>query len=78
VKEFAEAVLIIDRNIRKREKAGAIKLVIPKAIKVCKSQNLEKLIIITDDENYIKVLKKRYNFNEVGGKVLYLEIENGR
>jgi hypothetical protein len=75
VKEFAEAVLIIDRRIRKREKASAIKLVIPRAINVCRENNLEKLVIITDEEGYINVLKKHYGFKEVGGKVLFLEID---
>lgn len=76
LKEFAEAVLIINReSTRKREKAAIIKLVISRAIKTCKKNHLEKLIIITEDESYSKVLEKRWGFKEIQGKVLSLEIE---
>ena len=75
VKIFAEGVLIMNRDFtRKREKAEVVLKMINRAIESCKAQGIEKFIVISNDDAYTKVLKKRFGFDKMSGETLFLEL----
>jgi len=77
VKIFAEGVLIMNRDFtRKREKAEVVLKMINRAIEACKAQGIEKFIVISNDNAYTKVLKKRFGFERMSGETLFLELDN--
>jgi len=79
IKFFAEAIMIIDReNTRKREKAEALTKIIERGISSSKNMGIEKLFLISNDENFSKVLMRKYGFRRCSGETLALELENGR
>lgn len=64
VKQFAEAVLILDHSLDKRTKAEAVKQSMRIAIHGAEMLNLEQLYITTPYEGFSKVIQKHYNFVE--------------
>jgi len=76
VKIFAEGVLIMNRDFtRKREKAEVVLKMINRAIESCKTQGIEKFIVISNDDAYTKVLKKHFGFERMSGETLFLELK---
>jgi N-acetylglutamate synthase-like GNAT family acetyltransferase len=62
VKQFAEAVLILDQTLPIRTKAEVVKQVIPAAAEICANLGLEQLYLTTNNEGYAQTLQKRYGF----------------
>lgn len=70
LKVFAEGILILDKDLRLREKAEIVKLSTPYMIERGKEANLEYLYVIVNDEGYSKILRERYGFLRVPGELL--------
>lgn len=75
LKLFCEGVLILDQSVRKRERAEAVKILLKRAIRSANAGGVENLYIISSDDNYTNVLKKRFGFKESIGKLLFLELD---
>lgn len=75
VKLFGEAVLILDKDIRKRDKAKAIRQVMNIAISFSRDRNLEYLYLISNSGSFSEVLKKKYGFIKCPGELLMLDLE---
>ena len=77
IKLFAEGVLILDQDIRKREKAEAVIRMLKRAIKISRSGGIEQLYVISNDEGYTRCLEKRFGFKKASGQALFLELSDG-
>lgn len=80
VKMYAEAVLILDQMVQKRDKGMALIHGLNLAISACSALKIEQLHIISNDENFTKVLQKRFSFKKASGTSLFLELgdRNGK
>lgn len=78
VKAYAEAVLILDPEIRKRSKAAAVINGLNFALEQCRVAGVEQVFIFSNDKNYTKLLKKRYRFKEASGVTLFLELDEDK
>jgi len=74
VKCYAEAVLILDPNIRKRVKCSAVATGVNFAIEMCKRKGIEQLFIFSNTDPYTKVLKNKFGFKQASGVTLFLEL----
>jgi N-acetylglutamate synthase-like GNAT family acetyltransferase len=75
VKLFAEAVLILDKEAPKREKAQAVCQLLQTAIIHCRDAGVETLYANSNDENFTKCLENRFKFHRVPGTLLALELD---
>ena len=75
VKLFAEGVLLIDKRIRKRDKALAVKLSVEKAICEAKKHGIEQLYFVTGNSSFADVLRKHWGFKNLKEEVLVLHLE---
>jgi hypothetical protein len=69
VKIFAEAVLILDKSITKRDRAFAVKEAMHTALTFCRAKGLEMLYAIATNDKFGKVLENRYKFSKVPGEL---------
>lgn len=76
IKMYAEAVLILDDSIRKRDKAESTVHSLNLAVSTCQALGIEQLFVISNSESFTKVLKKKFGFKEASGKTLFLEFED--
>ncbi len=76
VKLFAEAILILDKSISKKEKARALVETMGTAISFSKHADLEYLFAVASDPSFAKVLENRYKFNRIPGVLLRLDLED--
>lgn len=74
VKIFAEAILLLDKDLRKRDKALAVTEAMKTAIVYCKDAGLENLYLISNSNGFSKVLRKSYAAKEVPGSLLMIEL----
>jgi len=74
VKLFIELILILDKSIRKRERAQALDEAMRNAIIQSKDAGVEQLYAIASDPNFSRVLQNRYKFKVVPGELLMLDI----
>jgi len=75
VKLFGEAILILDKDIPKRDKAKALREVMKIAISFSRERYLEYLYLISNSESFSEVLKKKYGFIKCPGELLMLDLE---
>lgn len=80
VKVFAEGVLILDKDIRTREKAEVVKLSTPEMLQRARDARLEYIYVIANDPGYSAILRKKYGFLRVPGELLmaFLNKKEGR
>lgn len=76
VKLYAEGVLILDKDVRKRTKSEVVINMIKRAIKAARNSKLEQLFVISNDANYSHCLMKRFGFKKTSGETLFLELED--
>jgi hypothetical protein len=74
VKLFAEAVVLLDPELRKRDKALAIREAMKTAITYCKDAGLEYLYMISNLDGFTQVLRKRYCAKGVPGSLLMIDL----
>lgn len=75
VKLFAEAVLILDKEARKRDRANTVTELMKTAIAYCRDAGVETLYANSNDENFTKCLEHRFKFHRVPGTLLCLELD---
>lgn len=75
VKLFAEAILILDKDIKKKHKAQALREAMKTAIVYSRNSSLEYVYAICEDSKFSKVLQKSYGFKKVPGEVLILDLD---
>lgn len=75
VKLFSEAILILDKEIKNKDKAQAVREAMRTAIAYSRNSSLEYIYAICEDERFSKVLRKSYGFKKVPGNVLILDLE---
>lgn len=76
VKLFAEAILILDKQLSKRDKAQALVEAMRNAIVFSKDAGLEHLFAVASDPSFARVLENRYKFNRIPGVLLRLNLED--
>lgn len=79
IKNFAEAVLIIDQKANNITKAKVIKESIKYGLEQCKEKDVEILYIIVDEKKYpgyTAILQNHFGAKPVPGKLLMIEIED--
>lgn len=62
IKQFAEAVLILDGDVLKRDKVEALRQVMRIAIKASEEANLEQLYLTTSHPGWAYALQNSYGF----------------
>jgi len=77
LKIFAEAVLIIDKKLRKTSKGRALMNGMEIAINGCKQRGIEQLYIITEFPGFAEILQKHYKAKVCTGKTLLIELSEG-
>lgn len=75
VKLFAEAVLIMDRSLPKKERAMALIEAMQTALLYCRDAGVENLYVNSNDDEFTKVLENRYKFHRVPGTLLCLNLD---
>lgn len=76
VKIFSEAVLIMDKSLRKRDRAMALMEAMKTAIVYSRDAGVEILYANSNDEGFTKVLENRYKFVRVPGTLLCLDLNS--
>jgi hypothetical protein len=76
VKLFAEAILLLDKDLKKKGKSQAVREAMKTAIVYCKDAGLECLYAISNTDGFSKVLRKSYGFKRVPGEILLLELNS--
>jgi hypothetical protein len=74
VKIFAEAILLLDKELGKKEKARAIREAMKTAIVYSKDAGIEYLYMITKSESFSKVLRQNYLAERVPGETLMINL----
>ncbi len=74
VKIFAEAILIMDKEVTKREKAEALMEAMKTAILFARDAGVEILYANSNDENFTRCLERRFKFKRVPGQLLCLDL----
>ncbi len=74
VKVFAEAHLILDHSLPKRERARAFTEAMQTAILYARDAGVETLYANSNDEDFTRVLENRYKFIKVPGTLLFLDL----
>lgn len=75
VKLFAEGVLILDKDIRAREKVEVVKLSTPEMLERAKAARLEYIYVIANNPGYSDILRKKYGFLRVPGELLMASVK---
>lgn len=76
VKIFAEAVLIMDKSISKKDKAKALIEAMQTAILYARDAGVEILYANAEDPEFGKVLEHRYLFKRVPGALYCLNLDD--
>lgn len=74
VKNFPEAVLKLDPDLRPREKVRALQAAMNVAIKGSKLAREEYLYVISNEFNFTRVLKNHFGFVDCPGDLLVLDL----
>ena len=74
VKNFPEAVLKLDPDLRKREKVEALQQSMNVAIQGSKLAREEYLYVISNEDSFTRVLKKHFGFVDCPGDLLVLDL----
>lgn len=75
VKIYAEAKLILDHSLPKRDRALALVEAMKTAILYSRDAGVETLYANSNDEDFTKVLENRYGFKRVPGTLLFLDLK---
>jgi len=75
VKEFCEAILKLDPDLRKREKVEALQAAMKVAINNSRVRGVEYLYIISNSPEFTRVLQKQYSFRSCPGELLVLDLK---
>lgn len=82
VKIFTEMVLILDKDLSKKEKAQAVREAMKSAIVMSKDAGVETLYAIANTDKFSKVLRKSYGAKGVPGELLMIDLigeeDNGK
>lgn len=65
VKLFAEAVLVLDHDAGRIEKAKALKDLMGLAVQVTKNKGIPELYTFADDEKFSNLLIEQFNFERI-------------
>lgn len=76
VKLYAEAKLFLDHYLPKRDRAEGLVQAMQTAILYCRDAGVETLYANSNDEDFTKVLEKRYSFKRVPGTLLFLDLNS--
>ncbi len=74
LKIFAEAVLIMDKEMPKRDRAQALIEAMQTAILYARDAGVEVLYANSNDDNFTRCLENRYKFVRVPGTLLCLDL----
>ncbi len=77
LKVFAEAVLIIDKGLRKIDKGRAVSEGMKIALDACRKQGIENLHIFVDTKRhpgYSKILQKHFGAKVCSGETLLIKV----
>lgn len=74
LKLFAEAVLILNKDIPKRDKVQAVTEIMTTAILYSRDAGLEMIYAISNSESFTKCLENRFKFKRVPGTLLCLDL----
>jgi homospermidine synthase len=78
VKIFAEAILLLDKELGKKEKSQAVREAMKTAIVYSKDAGIEYLYMITKSESFSKVLRQNYLAERVPGETLMINLGSDR
>lgn len=76
VKRFAVATMVVDPDLRKRDKAEIVRGMLRIAIESGRVNGLEQLYLTTPMENFADVLRNSYGFVNCLNPFLVLDLEN--
>lgn len=74
VKLYPEAILVMNKDCSLRDRVGAWRMLMNKAIKDTKSAGFPYLHATIHDNAYSSLLSKHYGFKESAGKQVFLEL----
>jgi hypothetical protein len=74
VKLFTEAILILDKQVSKRDRAQALVEAMKNAIIFSRDAGVEHLFAVANDPSFARVLVNRYKFSEIPGVLLRLDL----
>jgi hypothetical protein len=74
VKLFAEAILVMDLDANKRDRANALKVLFTEAFSGCQKAGIEQLHVSVTNPDFAELLKKHYDFKETEGQILVVEV----
>lgn len=75
VKIFAEAILLLDPEMKKKEKVQAVREAMKTAIVFSKDAGIEYLYLIANNEGFSKTLRKSYLAERVPGETLVINLK---
>lgn len=76
VKLFAEATLIMDKSLSKKDRAQALMEAMKTAILYSRDAGLEMIYAISTNDEFTKCLEHRYKFKRVPGTLLCLNLDS--
>ena len=74
VKLFTEAILILDKELPKKDRAIALVEAMKNAIIFSRDAGIEHLFAVSSDPSFAKVLEHRYKFCRIPGVLLRLDL----
>jgi N-acetylglutamate synthase-like GNAT family acetyltransferase len=74
VKLFTEAILILDKQLSKRDRAQALVESMKNAIVFSRDAGIEHLFAVSNDPSFARVLENRYKFYKISGTLLRLDL----
>lgn len=74
VKILAEATMVLDLNESVEDRLEAMKLLMHEAIRACVTKDIKQLHVFVKDKKLVRLLHKKYGFNEVSGTTMVLEV----
>ena len=73
VKVFAEGLFVIDHSQSLRDKIETITLLLEAQQIGCSNKNIEQAHAFVRDENFAKILKKHFGYNDTVGQCLMVK-----
>lgn len=78
IKEFAEVVLVLNKDLSKRDQIQVLKKLYDRAVHHCKDLKLKELHAFVKDEQFAQLLIKHFGFRKIEGIPLILDLRNER
>jgi len=77
LRNFAEALIYIDKDVSKFQQAKSFKLLMEWAIDKSRDYQLDNINVGVNDQHFEGILREKYQFED-RGKTLILDLDNGK